>query len=203
VRFVAWNRANHRSAAQIYFKDNFKFGDFDVLNWQSDFWDANSLSVGLGSAKSQTQSLFDFDWLLRTDNYYIFKNAEKLIKDDLAVLLPEFKDRLLPDNTVVREMVANPDAFSFKKQTRSGREVDWLPVSKIGQEFFVGRVGENVFISNSNREATDYLVNLKPRPDYYGKNLVELFSDWLKWMTPDFGGIVFGVRVSNVQNMGD
>lgn len=193
VRLVAWNRAGRRFASQIYFKDNFKFGDFDAMSWQSDFWSVNSLSVSLGPAKSQPQSLFDFDWFAKTDNRYLFKNAEKIIKDDLAVILPELKERLLPDNTVVREMMANPALFSFEKQTISGREINHLSVSKIGQEFFVGRVGEDVLISNSGRPTVDYLANLKPRIDYYGKNLVDLFSDWLKWVTPDFEGVIWGV----------
>ena len=194
VRLIAWNRANRRLSAQIYFKDNFKFEDLNAINWRSDFWEKNILSVGLGGSSSgESRGLSDFSWFLRTDNRYLYKNAENLIKNNLALALPEKKERILPDKTVVQEIIANPALFSFSKQTLVGREIDYLSVPELKQDFLIAYDANSVVISNSSQKMADYLVVLPSRPDYYGKNLVELFSDWLKWGTADFGGVVFGV----------
>ncbi len=197
VRLIAWNLANRRSPAQIYFKDNFKFEDLNAINWRSDFWEKNILSVSLGATSGESRGLFDFFWLVRTDNRYLYKNAENSIKNNLAVALPEIKERTLPDKTVVREMIANPALFSFSKQKLFGREIDYLSVPELKQDFLIAHDADNIIISNSSQKMADYLVTLPSRPDYYGKNLVELFSDWLKWMTADFGGVVFGVDLIN------
>lgn len=196
VRLIAWNRANRRLSAQIYFKDNFKFENLNAINWRSDFWEKNILSVGLGPTDNESRSLFDFSWFLITDNRYLYKNAENLIKNNLAVALPEKKERILPDKTVVWEMIANPALFSFSKRTLAGREIDYLSVPELKQDFLIAHDdAANVFVSNSSQKIVDYLVALPARPDYYGKNLVELLSDWLKWMTADFGGVIFAVDV--------
>jgi hypothetical protein len=194
-KLAALNRAMRHSSAELYLAGNLKINDLRVLPWSSDFWSSNKLTVAVRSGSEAPRNLADFDFLLVSDDDFLRKNAENVLKDDLAALLPEIKEKKLPDGAVVKEILANPDAFAFEDKQIEGLATRYLSVPAIKQEFLIGQDREKVIIGNSGQIFTDYLVSLKSRPTYYGKNLAELLSDWLKWLTADFDGVVFGVNV--------
>lgn len=197
-KLAALNRAMRHSSAELYLAGNLKINDFRVLPWHSDFWSSNKLTVAVRSGAEVPRNLADFDFLVVSDDDFLKKNAENVLKDDLAALLPEIKEKKLPDGVVVREILANPDVFAFEDKQFEGSATRYLSVPAIKQEFLIGQDREKVIIGNSGRMVTDYLVGLKSRPTYYGKNLAELLSDWLKWLTADFSGVIFEINVDKL-----
>ena len=191
---IAFNRARRHSLAQIYFGENFKVKDFRALPWSSDFWSKNKLTIAPKRGTESPRNLADFDFLAVLDNEYLKKNMEGIVKDNLAVFLPEIRERVLPDETKVKELLANPDAFIFEDRKIGNSTARYLSVSGISQEFLIGKDRQKIIFSNSVEMAEDFLANSVRQPDYYGKNLIELISDWLKWLTTDFGGIIFEVN---------
>lgn len=185
-RLAAWNRAGRSFPAQIYLGPNFQMGDFPGLSLKSDFWGTNILNV----AKSEG----GYAHILVTDNNYLAKEAGNLLKNTLAVLLPESVDRELPDGTTVKEIVANPDVFIFTKEKISGREADYLSVPMLNREFFLSSADGKTVLADSRDLLANFLVRLGRKPDYYGENIMELAKSGAKWFTSDFGGIVFGVN---------
>ncbi|MFA5129012.1 MAG: hypothetical protein WC445_03560 [Patescibacteria group bacterium] len=198
MKLIALNSARRHSAAQIYFGGNFKVNNFKVLPWSSDIWVSNKLIVTPKLGTEPPRNLADFNFLAVLDNEYLKKNMEGIIKDDLAVLFPEIKERILSDGTKVKELLANPDIFSFQNKQIGSFSARYLSVPDLSQEFLVGVERQKMIFSNSDKMMEDFLTILGSQPDYYGKNLIELISDWLKWLTADFGGVILGVNVDNL-----
>lgn len=198
MRLISFSRAKRHYPARIYFGENFKVDDFRALPWFSDFWSDNKLVVSLKSGTKTPRNLADFDFLAVFDNEYLKKNIEEVLKDDLAVLLPEIQEKVLPDGTKVKELLANPDAFVFEDRKIGGSTFRYLLVSGLGQEFLISRECQKTIFSNSGKMMEVFWENSSCQPDYYGKNLIELFSDWLKWLTADFRGAIFGINVDNL-----
>ena len=193
MKSVAFNGARRHSSAQIYFGENFKIKDFQTLPWFSDFWSSNKLVVAPKNGVETPRDLVDFNFLSVSDDKYLKNNIEIIIKDDLSMLLPEIRDRILPDETKVKELLANPEIFLFQDEEMAGRPVRYLSVGALNQEFLISKEGQKVIFSNSTEVLQYFLSNARRYPDYYGKNLIELGLDCLKWLTPDFGGIIFEV----------
>ncbi|MBU1146215.1 hypothetical protein KKD80_01570 [Patescibacteria group bacterium] len=196
MRLVAFKRAQRHSLAQIYFGENFKVQDFRAMLWFSDFWSSNKLVVVPKGRIESPRNLVDFNFLSISDDKYLKNSMEEIIKDDLAVLLPEIQEKTLSDGTKVKELFANPDIFVFQDEQIGGVPVHYLSVGALNQEFLVGRKDQKVMISNSTEIFQYFLSNARHRPDYYGKSLGELILSWLKWVTPDFSGIIFEVSPS-------
>lgn len=194
MKLIAFNRAKRSSPSQIYFRGDLKIGDFDVFSWSSDCWANNELIVAVKSGAGDEFGFGDFNFLVVSDNDYLQKNAEKMLKNDLAVLLPKIQEKKLPDGTMVREILADADAFTFENKTIGALNVRYIEVPALKQEFLVGEKNQKVVIGNSSRLFEDYLAILSRRPDYYGKNLMELLLDWLKWLSFDFSGVIFEVN---------
>lgn len=196
MRLIAFKRARRHSLAQIYFGENFKVQDFRAMLWFSDFWSSNKLVVVPKGRIESPRNLVDFNFLSISDDKYLKNSMEEIIKDDLAVLLPEIQEKTLSDGTKVKELFANPDIFVFQDEQIGGVPVHYLSVGALNQEFLVGRKDQKVMISNSTEIFQYFLSNARHRPDYYGKSLGELILSWLKWVTPDFSGIIFEVSPS-------
>ncbi|MBI5071946.1 hypothetical protein HZB93_03610 [Candidatus Falkowbacteria bacterium] len=198
MKLMSFNRARRRSSAQIYFGENFKIDDFRAMSWNSDFWSSNKLTIAAKRGAEVGLDVADFDFLAVSDDEYLKENMEKILKDDLAVLLPEIREKILPDKTVVKELLANPDAFLFEDKKIGVFLVHYLFVSAINQEFLVGEERQKVIISNSTGMFENFLADSVRRPDYYGKNLIELILGGLKWLTADFNGVIFEINVDNL-----
>ncbi len=194
MKLMSFNRARRRSSDQIYFGENFKIGDFRAMPWSSDFWSSNKLTIAAKGGAGAGSDIANFDFLAVLDDEYLRKNMEKILKDDLAVLLPEIHEKILPDKTVVKELLANPDAFLFEDKKIGVFSVHYLLVSALNQEFLVGEERQKIIFGNSTGMFDDFLADSVRRPDYYGKNLIELVLGWLKWLTADFNGVIFEVN---------
>lgn len=192
VRLITFNRAIRRFPAQIYFDGNFKFDNFYPLSLKSDFWETSRLNVAREEGVREGGRA-DYHYLLTTDNAYLTKDTENILKNNLAVALPEIKEKKLPDETVVREMIANPDLFIFEKAKMAGEEVKYLSISQLNQEIFLAKTNGLAAVSNSRELMADYLGHLDFRQRSYGKNLLDFLLEWARWATADFNGIVFGV----------
>lgn len=203
MKLISFNGAKRHSSAQIYFEKNFKVDTFLPLPWSSDFWSSNKLIIAMKRGVKDEYNIADFYFLAVSDDKYLKNNMENVLKDDLAVLLPEIREKILPDNTVVKELLANPDAFKFQEKKIGGFPASYLPVPALNQEFFLGKERQKTIFGNSEEMILDFWANSGHKPDYYGKNLIEALLDGLKWLTADFGGVIFEVNASNVQNKGD
>ncbi len=193
MKLMSFNRARRHSSARIYFGENFKIDDFLAMPWNSDFWSSNKLTVVMRGGAGAVLDVASFDFLAVSDDEYLKKNTEKILKEDLAILLPEIREKILPDKTVVKELLANPDAFVFGDKNIGVFSVRYLLVSALNQEFLVGEERQKVILGNSTKMFEDFLADSVRRPDYYGKNLIELVLGWLKWLTVDFSGVIFEV----------
>jgi hypothetical protein len=193
MKLVSFNRARQNSLSQIYFGENFKVQDFRSMPWFSDFWAHNSLDIALKSGVESPQDMADFNFLVVSDDKFLKNSMEEVIKDDLSILFPQIQERILPDKTRVKELLANPDIFIFQDEEIGGLPIHYLSVGGLNQEFLVGREGQGVLFSNSTEMVQSFLSNIRRRPDYYGKSLGELIQSCLKWLTPNFSGIVFEV----------
>lgn len=184
-RLAAWNRAARRFPVQVYLGANFKWGNFPSLDLKSDFWGTNQLKV--------EKSGSGYNYLLATENDYLVREGENLLKNSLAVVFPEIKERKLPDETIVREIVANPEAFSPEGTQIAGREVKFFAEPRLNQEFLMFFADKRAGFSNSRDLLANFLVRLGREPDYYGASIIDLAKIWAKWLTSDFGGMVLGV----------
>lgn len=194
MKSISFNMARRNSLTQIYFKENFKVKDFRSMLWFSDLWSRSRLVITAKRGAEPPQSLADFNFLAVSDDKFLKNSMEEILRDDLAVLFPQIQEKILPDGTEVRELLANPDIFKFQEEEIGGLPFRYLPVENLSQEFLVGREDQRLIFSNSTELAQSFLSNVHRRPDYYGKNLGELISSCLKWLTPDFGGIIFEVN---------
>ncbi len=194
IRLIAFNRAYRRFPTQIYISGNFKFGNFYPLKPKSDFWEVNQVEVTQKNRDS-VYDLGDYYYLLAADNVFFREEAENILKNNLAAAFPEIKEKELPDKTVVREIIANPEKFFLEKVKISGEEVNYINNPVINEEFFIFKMDEKMIASNSRDLLANYLAHQNPREKYYGKNLLNLLLNWAKWMTNDFNGVVFGVEV--------
>lgn len=195
TRLIAFNRAYRRFPIQIYISGNFKFGNFYPHKLKSDFWETNQFQVTQKTHESH--SIKDYAYLATVNNFYLVKEAENIIKNNLAFVLPETREKKLPDETVVREIIANPEIFVFEKVKVSGEEVRYLKVPAIGEEFFIFQGNGELIASNSRDLLANHLVH-EPQRKYYGKNLLDFLLNWVKWVTADYNGIVFGINVDHV-----
>lgn len=197
TRLIAFNRAFRRFPIQFYINGNFKFGDFYPLELESDFWETNQLKV-IQKNREGVYAAKDYYYFMTADNPYLVEKGENILKNDLAVVLPEIKERVLPDGTIVREIIANPESFVFEVTKISGEEVKDLKVPVINEEFFIFKTNKGVTFSNSRDLLANHLVHLDLQRKYYGKNLLDFLLDWAKWVTVDFEGAVFGVSVDKL-----
>ncbi len=186
-RLAAWNRAVRRSPTQIYLGANLKFGNFPALNLESDFWEANHLKVEKGG--------FGFRCLLATENSYLVREGENLLKGSLAVIFPEIKEKKLPDETVVKEIIANPAGFSFQETKIAGKTAEVLREPRLNQDFFLFFAESRAAFSNSKDILANFLVRLGREPDYYGATIIDLVKIGAKWLTSDFDGLVLEVEL--------
>lgn len=192
-KLIAWNRATRHFPIQIYVASGLRFENFEGPVIKSDFWETNELKAGRRSGAAGHE-LGDFHYILDIENISLGEAAPDIIKNNLAVLFPETKERRLPDESVVKEIVANPDKFTFEKKKVSGQEVDYLPVRELNQDFYLAKEGKRVIFGNSLDELANYLVRLGRERGYYGKNIIDLSRDLAKWVASDFYGVVFGVN---------
>ncbi len=186
-RLAAWNRASRRFPVQLYLGNGFKWENLSAPGLKADFWEINQLKI----TKNETGYLY----LLATDNGYLSKKAGDYLKNVLAVILPETREKKLPDGVIVREIVANPDAFVFGKTKISGREVEYLSVPDLKREFFLSSSGKQTILSTSKDLLANFLVRLGRQPDYYGENIIDLAKKGAKWLTSDFEGAIFGISL--------
>jgi hypothetical protein len=189
-RLAAWNRVSRSFPAQIYLRDGFQAGNLPAVSLKSDFWEKNQLKV--------KRTGDGYLYLLATDSRYLAGDAANLLKNTLAVILPETRERKLPDGTLVREIIANPEVFTFEKDKIAGREVDYLSVPAMGQEFFLVLPGKQAILSTSKELLANFLVRLGRQPEYYGENIIDLARGVAKWLTSDFDGAIFGVKVDKL-----
>jgi hypothetical protein len=194
IRLIAFNRAYRRFPTQIYIRGNFKFGDFYPLKLKSDFWETNQLKVARKNYELPPGA-GDYNYLVTADNEYLVKEAKNILKNNLAVAFPEIKEKELSDKTVVREIIANPEKFSFEKIKVGGEEINYLKTPVINEEFFIFETDDSAAASNSRDLLANYLVRQNPREKYYGKNILDFLLSLAKWVTNDFNGVVFGVGV--------
>lgn len=189
MKMIAFNGARRASPAQIYFGSGAIRGDFPAVPLKSDFWERNKLTAGVKDGVEMGKNFSDFNFLAVLENKYLRKNTEKVFKDDLAVLLPQIQDKILPDGTEVKEIFANPDIFVFRDEKINSAAIRFLSVPVLNQEFLVFEESRRTTVSNLTEMTQKFLKDSRRQPDYYGKNLRDLMIK----LTPDFFGIVFGV----------
>lgn len=189
-RLAAWNRASRGKGIPVYLGNDFQWQNFPALPLHSDFWEANRLDVRRNDS--------NFVYLLSTDNDYLRREAENILRSCLAILLPRTAEKKLPDETVVKEIIADPEVFSFGQATIAGQETDYLSVPELGQEFFVARPEDQTVLSTSKDFLANFLVRAGRQDSYYGKNIIELGNILAKWITSDFDGVVFRVNVDKL-----
>jgi len=200
TRLIAFNRAVRRFPVQVYLNGNFQYRNFYPLELESDFWVVNELIVApKDKGKNEFQdNVKGYDYFAAIGGPHTLKNIEEVLKKNLAVLLPEIREKVLQDKTVVKEMVANPDRFKLEKDSVAGREITFFDVQELNLRLYLANLDEKLILATNKELFTNYLANPEHKEEYYGIGLGDFLLKWAGAVTADFGGIVLGVNVDKL-----
>lgn len=153
----------------FYFRDQkiFLKGQINGLSFSSTLYEQIDYFFHLASQLPNENFLFAF---LNQNNFPPLA-IEKILKRKLAYYYPEEVERILPDQSKIIELVANPNYFEFQKEKLNGFEINNFK-SSFNLSFFLDK---NYIILSSKPELINEYFNDNFSQYCFDKGLEEIF----------------------------
>lgn len=104
------------------------------------------------------------------------KKLEDFIKEKLALQLPISQEKILPDKTIVKELIADPTVFHFQKMPFQNSEINYISEPKLNFEF--AYIQDTIFFASNSKEFLQSYLEMQKKTKNIAKKIWEnLFKD--------------------------